>query len=400
MTRLAYFDCAATTRPAPEVLDAMRAVQEETWGNASSAHGFGQAARRLVEDARGKVAALIGARPEEIIFTSGATESNNTVFQSIAPALKGRGRRIVTTAIEHPSVLESVQWLETQGWSVARAGVDGTALVAPAEIGRLLGDGAALVSVMLANNEVGTIEPVAEIAALARARGAALHTDATQAVGRIPVDVNALGVDYLSLSGHKLHGPKGVGALFVRRGAKVSPLLHGGEQEGGRRSGTLNVPGIVGLGAAAALAARDLPGRAARIAHLRDALEQGLMARIPNVILNGHPTRRLPSHANLSVSFVEGESMMMGLDLAGVAVSTGSACSSGSLEPSHVLTAMGCDAGRAHASLRLSVGYDNTEEDVARALETMPAVVERLRKMSPTWADYKKKQAVAAAPKG
>ncbi len=393
MAKLIYLDHAATTAPDPHVLAAMQPAFDQAWGNASSAHGFGQAARKMVEEARVKVAALIGSRPEEVFFTSGATESNNTVIRGVLESHKSRGMHLVTTAVEHPSLLEPAHAMERQGWRVTLAKVDGTALVDPAEVRKALSPKTALVSVMLANNEVGTIEPVAEIAGLARAAGVPVHTDATQAVGRIPVDVGVLGVDYLSLSAHKIYGPKGVGALFVRRGAKLTPLIAGGEQEAGRRSGTLNVPGIVGLGAAAELARTELAARADWMTALRNRLEQGILARIPHCHVNGHPTLRLPSHLNVSVDFVEGEAMMMSLDLQGVAVSTGSACSSGSLDPSHVLTAMGFDAARAHASLRFSLGATTTEQEIEDTLTVLGPIVQRLRKMSPSYQDYLKKQA-------
>ncbi len=386
--RVIYMDCAATTPMAPEVFAAMQPVLCEVWGNASSAHGFGQQARRLVEEARVQVAALIGAQPEEIIFTSGATESNNLVIKGALESHKAKGQHLVTTTIEHPCVLEASRYMEKHGWKVTYARADEQALLDQAEVKKALSEKTALVSVMLANNEVGTVEPVAEIARLAREHGAATHTDATQAVGRIPVDVKALGVDYLSLSGHKFYGPKGAGALYVRRGARLTPLLHGGEQEGGKRSGTLNVPGIVGLGAAAELAQQEMGERVKHVQALRDRLERGIFEKIEHCRLNGHPTLRLPNHVNISIDFVEGEAMMMSLDLQGVACSTGSACSSGSLEPSHVLTAMGFDSARAHSSLRFSLGTANTEQDVADVLEILSKVIKRLRSMSPTYEDF------------
>ncbi len=392
MSAQVYLDAAATTPTRPEVIAAMAAAMTGTWGNASSAHGTGQEARRVVDEARLRVAQLIGARPDEIVFTSGATESNNAAILGALEAHKGKGRRLVTTSVEHPSVMEAARHAGTLGWTVAHAKADAYGVVLPGTVAGLLTEKTALVSVMLANNEVGTIQPVAEIARAAKAAGALIHTDATQAVGKIPVDVNALGVDFLSLSAHKFGGPKGIGALYVRRGVKLVPLLHGGEQEQGRRSGTLNVPGISGLGLAAELAKHEMGDRPAKLKVLRDRLEAGILEKIPNVRLNGHPTDRLPGHLNLSFEFVEGESMMMSLDLAGIAVSTGSACSSGSLEPSHVLTAMGCDGARAHASLRFSLGIHNTDADVDAVLVKLPPIIERLRKMSPTYADFKKRQ--------
>ncbi len=391
MSAQVYLDCAATTPTRPEVVEAMTNAMTETWGNASSAHATGQQARRIVDEARLRVATLVGARPDEIVFTGGATESNNAAILGSLEAHKGKGKRLVTTTIEHPSVMEAARYAATLGWAVAYAKADAQGVVPPGAVAGLLTEKTALVSVMLANNEVGTIQPVGEIARAAKTAGAFTHTDATQAVGKIPVDVNALHVDFLSLSAHKFGGPKGIGALYVRRGVKLIPLLHGGEQEHGRRSGTLNVPGIAGLGVAAELAGKEMTATAAKVKLLRDRLEAGILEKIPHTRLNGHPTDRLPGHLNCSFEFVEGESMMMSLDLAGIAVSTGSACSSGSLEPSHVLTAMGCDGARAHASLRFSLGIHNTDADVDAVLAKLPPIVERLRKMSPTFADFTKR---------
>ena len=382
-----YLDSAATTPPLPEVVEAVSEAMATSWGNASSAHAAGSRARRLVEEARGKVAALIGGRPDEIIFTSGATEANNTVIQGL-PGARGR---LVVSAVEHPCVLEAAAAFARRGWTVVRLPVDGTGLVDQADVRKLLRPKPALVSVMLANNEVGTIEPMAAIAKLAKAAGSLVHTDATQAVGRIPVNVGALGVDYLSLSAHKFHGPKGVGALWVRRGAAVTPLLRGGSQEGGRRSGTLNVPGIAGLGVAAELARKRLAEpadrvRADQVRALRDRLERGIRSGVQGLRLNGHPDLRLPSHLNMSFDLVEGEALMMRLDLAGIAVSTGSACSSGSREPSYVLMAMGCDKVRAAGAVRFSVGATNNEAEIDRVVHVLPGIVADLRKAPPAWA--------------
>ena len=377
-----YLDSAATTPPAPEVVEAVREAMATSWGNASSAHAAGSRARRIVEEARVKVAALLGGRPDEVIFTSGATEANNTVLQG----LPGDRGRVVISAVEHPCVMEAAAALERRGWTVTRVGVDDTGLVDPEAVGKALGKHTALVSVMLANNEVGTIEPVAAIAKLARAAGALVHTDATQAVGRIPVDAGALGVDYLSLSAHKFHGPKGVGALWVRRGAPVTPLLRGGSQEGGRRSGTLNVPGIAGLGVAAELAKTRLAETADQVGVLRDRLERGIRSGVQGLRLNGPPDLRLPSHLNMSFDLVEGEALLMRLDLAGIAVSTGSACSSGSVKASYVLTAMGCDEIRAAGAVRFSVGATNTEAEIDRVVGLLPGIVADLRKAPPAWA--------------
>jgi cysteine desulfurase len=397
-----YLDNAATTAPAPEVIEAVRRALEEDWGNPGSAHGFGARARRIVEKARVAVAALIGARPDEIVFTSGGTEANNLAIKGVLEAEKGRGKGLLTTAVEHPCVLESARYLMRRGTPVAIVPVDGLGAVSPEDVGKALDSrpGFALVSVMLANNETGTIEPVAEVARRGRERGALVHTDAVQAVGRIPVDVNALGVDLLTLSAHKFNGPKGVGALYVRRGAALTPLLHGGGQEGGRRSGTLNVPGIAGLGAAAELAVSGLAERADRVCKLRDRLEAGILATVGNCRVNGPRVEgakvaadfgdrqtsvaaRLPGHLNVSFTGVEGEALLIALDLTGVACSTGSACSSGSLEPSHVLIAMGLDSKLARGAIRFSLGAGNTDADVDAVLAVLPGAVERLRKSTP-----------------
>jgi cysteine desulfurase len=371
------------------VFEVLQAAILEGWGNASSMHAFGQRARKLAEEARVRVAGLIGARPDEIVFTSGGTESNNLAVKGALEAGRGHDRHLVISAIEHPCVMEAASYAERRGWKVSRVKVDGHALVDPGEVKKAL-DGlpaaagrSVLVSVMLANNETGTIEPVGKIARIAKEHGGDVHTDATQAVGRHPVDVKELGVDYLTLSAHKFHGPQGAGALYVRRGARLAPLLHGGGQEGGRRSGTLNVPGIAGLGAAADLARRELDSRARRVAALRDRLEKGIVDRIEGCHLNGHPESRLPGHLNVSFDSVEGEALLFDLDMAGVACSTGSACSSGSVEPSHVLAAMGLSRARARGALRFSLSHLNSEEEVDAILGLLPQAVERLRRMSP-----------------
>jgi cysteine desulfurase len=398
-----YLDNAATTEPAPAVVEIVCRALETDWGNASSAHGFGRKARHLVEEARVRVAALINARPDEIVFTSGGTEANNLAIKGVAEGgggqrswpsdasgiAQGRGKGLVVSAIEHPCVLESVRYLARRGWSVAVVPVDQGARVSPGDVGKALAraEGTVLVSVMLGNNETGTIQPVAEIAGIARGKGVPVHTDAVQAIGRIPVDVNALGVDYLTLSAHKFNGPKGVGALYVRRGARLTPVQHGGSQEGGRRSGTLNVAGIAGMGVAAELAAAGLAERATRVGSLRDRLERGIVDRIPDCRVNGPRTEaaaRLPGHLNVSFRGIEGEALLMALDLAGIAVSTGSACSSGSVEPSHVLVAMGLDPGLARGAIRFSFGPGNTADEVDVVLKVLSEAVERLRKSSPT----------------
>lgn len=383
--RRVYLDHAATTPVHPDVATAVKRALEEGWGNPSSLHGFGREARRLVEEAREEVAALIGARPQEVLFTSGGTEADNLAILGVARSARerGRGDHIVTSRVEHHAVLHACEYLERrEGFRVTYLPVDGHGMVDPDDLRRAITDRTVLVSIMLANNEVGTIQPVRELAAVARERGVPFHTDAVQAVGQIPVNVEELGVDLLSLSAHKIYGPKGAGALFVRRGLRLEPVMHGGGQERRLRPGTENVPGIAGLGAAARLARTELPGLAARLAALRDRLVAGVMERVPDVRLNGHPRLRLPGNANLSVRYVEGEAILLNLDLKGVAASSGSACAAGSTEPSHVLQAMGLPEHEARGALRFSFGRDNTEADVDYVLEVLPPIVERLRRMA------------------
>ncbi|MDY6907987.1 MAG: cysteine desulfurase NifS [Chloroflexota bacterium] len=378
-----YLDYAATTPVHPEVLAAMTPYFSDAFGNPSSIHSLGQEAREAVAQAREGVAALIGAREEEIVFTSGGTEADNLALLGVARASEGKGNHIVTSAIEHHAVLETCRHLEGMGYAVTRLPAGGDGLVSPGDVAGAITERTILISVMHANNEVGTIQPIAEIGAIARERGIAFHTDAVQTVGRIPVDVDGLGVDLLSISAHKLYGPKGVGALYIRKGTRVAPLIHGGEQERRRRAGTENVAGIVGLGMAAQLAQGDMDAEARRLVALRDRLVAGLMARIEDCRLNGHPTRRLPNNVNVSFASVEGESMLLNLDLEGVAASTGSACSSGSMEPSHVLLAMGLSHQAAHGSLRFSLGRFTSDEAIDRVLAVLPPIVARLRAMSP-----------------
>jgi len=385
MGKRIYMDHSSTTPTRPEVVEAMLPYFKDAYGNASSVHGFGREARRAVESARETVASCIGASPEEIIFTSGGTESDNLALKGAALANQKKGRHVITSAVEHHAVLNPCAWLEKQGFEVTRLGVDGEGRLSVAALQEALREDTVLVSVMLANNEVGVIEPVAELAAAAHEAGALFHTDAVQAVGKIPVDVGELGVDLLTLSGHKFYGPKGVGVLYRRRGTRLEPLIEGGHHERNLRAGTENVPGIVGLAKALELACGELERESARLRALRDRLQQGIFERIPDVRLNGHPTERLPHLLNVSISGVEGESVLLGLDAKGIAVSTGSACTSGTLEPSHVLIAMGVPAETAHGSLRFSLGRANTEQDVDYVVECLAGVVERLRKMSPTY---------------
>ncbi|MCK4965052.1 MAG: cysteine desulfurase NifS, partial [Dehalococcoidia bacterium] len=367
--RRIYLDYAATTPTHPEVVEAMLPYLSDIFGNPSSIHSFGQEAKAVVEESRDKIAALVGARSEEIVFTSGGTEADNFAIKGIAYANEGKGNHIITTTIEHHAVMETCKFLQKRGFEVTYLPVDSYGLVDPQDVKKAITDKTILISVMHANNEVGTIEPIAEIGEIAREAGIYFHTDAVQAVGHIPVKVDELGVDMLAMSAHKLYGPKGVGALYIRKGTKLISFMHGGEQERRRRAGTENVPAIVGLGKASEIAQREMDAEAKRLISLRDKLIEGLMERIEHSHLNDLPTRRLPNNINVSIEFVEGESMLLNLDLEGIAASTGSACSSSSLEPSYVLLAMGLSHELAHGSLRFSLGRETTEEDIARVLE-------------------------------
>jgi len=381
--RRIYLDHAATTPTHPEVVKAMLPFFTDAFGNPSSIHSYGQEAKGAVEEARTKVAELIGARSEEIIFTSGGTEADNFALKGVAYANERKGDHIITTSIEHHAVMEVCNFLEKRGFGITCLPVDKYGLVDPDDVKRAITAKTILISIMHANNEVGTIEPVEEIAEIAREAGVYFHTDAVQTVGHIPVDVDKFKVDLLSISAHKFYGPKGVGALYVRKGTRSVSLMHGGEQEKRRRAGTENVPAIVGLGKAVELAGQEIGREAERLTCLRDKLIEGLEERVDHLQLNGHPTRRLPNNVNISVDFVEGESMLLNLDLEGICASTGSACSSASLEPSHVLLALGFPAEQAHGSLRFTLGRENTEEDVERVLEVLPGIVAKLRAMSP-----------------
>ena len=381
--RRVYLDHVATTQPLPEVVEAMMPYLRDFYGNPMSLHDVGVEAKRACEEARGKVAALIGARPEEIIFTSCGTESNNTALKGAAWANISKGKHIVTTQIEHHSVLNAANALEKMGFEVTYVPVDKYGLVEPKEIEKAIRKDTVLVSVMHANNEIGTIEPIPEIAKITKARGILLHTDAVASAGNIPVNVNELNVDLLSFAANQFYGPKGIGALYIRKGIRIMPLLHGGFQERGLRAGTDNVPGIVGLGKAAELAARDLNKRKNQNIQLRDKLIKGLLIGIKNVYLNGHPTNRLPGNVNVSVEFVEGESMLLFLNNAGVMVASGSSCTSQALKVSHVLSATGMEPALAQGSLLFSLGIDNTEDDINYVLEKMPPIVDNLRKISP-----------------
>lgn len=378
-----YLDYAATTPVRPEVLQAMLPYFTVTFGNPSSIHSLGQEAKGAVEEARTKVAKLIGAQSDEIVFTSGGTEADNLAIKGIALANRDRGNHIITSQIEHHAVLEPCHWLEKQGFSVTYLRVDSHGMVSPDDVKRALTSRTILVSIMHANNEIGTIEPIAEIAKITREAGVYLHTDAVQTVGHIPTNVNDLGVDLLSLSAHKLYGPKGVGALYIRKGTRIGPIIHGGGQEKNRRSGTENVPGIVGLGKAAELAQHEMAEEAARLTNLRDYFIQGILNEISCAHLNGHPTIRLPNNVSISVEYIEGEAMLLKLDLAGICASTGSACSSANLQPSHVLTALGLTPTQAHGSVRFTMGRWTSKQDVDTVLTIFPQIVFELRALSP-----------------
>lgn len=383
--RKVYFDHSATTATAPEVASQMVEYMTNTFGNPSSVHAFGREAKKAIIHARKQVADLIGANPEEILFTSGGTEGDNMALRGIAEANKKRGKHIITTQIEHHAILHTCEALEKEGYRVTYLPVDEYARVNPQDVADAICDDTILISVMFANNEVGTIQPIAEIGKIAKEKGIYFHTDAVQAVGNYPIDVNEYGIDLLTISSHKFHGPKGIGALYIRKGVRIKPILFGGAQEKTLRPGTENTPGIVGLGKAAELAQAELTDKINRVQKLRDKLIAGIAERIPEAKLNGHPTLRMPGNVNFSFRYIEGESLLLNLDIKGIAASSGSACTSGSLDPSHVLLAMGITHEIAHGSLRLSLGRENTEEDVDYCLEVLPEIVARLRSMSPLY---------------
>ena len=388
--RLVYMDHAATTYVKPEVLEAMLPYFTDNFGNPSSIYTFARKSKRAIEDARDKVAKAINANTDEIFFTGGGSEADNWAIKGVALANRDKGNHIITTKIEHHAVLHTCEYLEKRGFEVTYLDVDENGVVDLEQLKNSITEKTILISIMFANNEIGTIQPIAEIGKIARERGVLFHTDAVQAIGHVKIDVKEMNIDLLSLAAHKFYGPKGVGALYIRKGVKIDNLIHGGGQERRRRAGTENLPGIVGLGKAIELATQDIDGHNAKLRTLRDRLFNGIMEKIPHTKLNGHPVDRLPGNINVSFRFIEGESLLLLLDQFGIAASTGSACSSGSLDPSHVLLAIGLPHEIAHGSLRLSLGDKNTDEDVDYVLSVLPNIVQRLRDMSPLYEDFLK----------
>jgi len=378
-----YLDYAATTPTDPEVAKVMSPYFTDRFGNPSSTYSYGQEAKKAIEEARVQVAELIGARDDEIVFTSGGTEADNFAVKGVAFANENKGNHLITTSIEHHAVIETCRFLGGKGFRVTYLPVDEYGLVDPGDVKRAVTNKTILISVMHANNEVGTAEPIAEIGKIAKERGIYFHTDAVQTVGHIPLNVDELGVDLLTMSAHKLYGPKGIGALYIRKGTKLVPFMHGGEQERRRRAGTENVPGIVGFGLAAELARQEMSEEAERLAYLRDKLIKGILEGIDHTHLNGHPSSRLPNNVDVTFDFVEGESIVLNLDLEGICASTGSACSSSSLESSHVLLAMGLSPEQAHGSLRLTLGKWTTDEMIEQVLDVLPRIIGKLRAISP-----------------
>lgn len=385
-----YFDNAATTPVREEVLQEILPFFREHYGNASSVYGIAKESKKALERARAQVAASIQAKPEEIYFTAGGSESDNTALRGVAEAYAAKGNHIITTKIEHHAILHTAEYLEKHGIAVTYLDVDENGKISLEELEQAIRPETILISVMFANNEIGTIQPIAEIGEIARKHDVLFHTDAVQAVGHVPIDVERMQIDLLSMSGHKLGAPKGIGALYIRKGVRVTPLIFGGAQEKRQRAGTENIPGIVGLGKAAELAVAEMEETSKRLTDLRDKLIQGILTRIPDSRLNGHPTDRLPGNCNISFSYIEGESLLLLLDALGIAASSGSACTSGSLDPSHVLMAIGLPHEIAHGSLRLTMDRDNTEEEVDFILEKLPGIVQRLRDMSPVYEDAMK----------
>jgi len=392
--RKVYLDHAATTPVHPKVLEAMLPYFSDKFGNPSNLHDVGREAKNAIEEARTKTAALIGAKSEEIYFTSSGAESNNFALKGLAQANSQKGNHIIVSQIEHFSILHPAKALEKSGFTVTYLETDKTGMVDPGDVQKAITGDTSLVSIMHANNEIGTIQPIEEIGKITREKGVLFHTDAVASVGWVPVDVRTLGVDAMSFSGHQFYGPKGAAALFVRKGVRIKPQIEGGIQEEGRRAGTENVPAIVGLGKAAELAAAEIPHRMKYISALRDRLQKGLVEKIDHIVINGHPTRRLPNNLNVSMWYVEGESMLLFLNMEGVSVSSGSACTSRSLKASHVLVCIGTDAAVANGTLLMTLGMGNTAEDIDYVIEKLPPIVQRLREMSPLYEDMIKKEKV------
>ena len=383
-SRKVYMDHSATTSVDPSVLEKMLPFFSGKFGNPNSVHAWGREVRSSVEEARASVAGLVNAEPREILFTGGGSEADNLAIKGVAEALSEKGRHVITTAIEHHAVLDTVKWLGKHGYETTILPVNSEGLVNLEEFRKAIRPDTILATVMYANNEVGTIQPIRDMGSICREKGVLFHTDAVQAAGHIPIDVKDLPVDLLTMAAHKMYGPKGVGALYVRKGVRIAPLVHGGGQEFGLRSGTENTAGLVGFGAAAELAIRRIAnGEIDEERRLRDRLIDGILSRVEDSALTGHRTLRLPFHASFCIRYIEGEAMLLRLDFAGIGASSGSACTSGSLEPSYVLLAMGMDHATAHGSLRLTLGKETTEEDIDYILETLPPIVQTLRAMSP-----------------
>lgn len=387
---MVYVDNAATTPLKPEVLKAMMPYLTDNYGNASSIYKIGRDAKKAINDARDSIANALGANSNEIYFTGSGSESDNWAIKGVAQAYKAKGTHIITSAIEHHAILHSFEYLEKNGFSVTYLPVDADGLVSPADLEKAIKDDTILVSIMMANNEIGTIQPISELAKIAKSKGIIFHTDAVQACGHIPININELGVDLLTISAHKFGGPKGVGILYIRKGTKLVNLIHGGAQESGKRASTENTPGIIGLAEAITLANANMEQNVAKMTALRDDYIKKVIEKIPYCILNGHKTKRLPGNTNISFEFIEGEALLLMLDMKGIAASSGSACTSGSLDPSHVLLAIGLKHEIAHGSLRVSFSEDNTPEEVDYIVNTLVEVVQRLRDMSPLYERVKK----------
>ena len=390
--RTVYLDHAATTYVKPEVFEAMKPYFSEHFGNASSIYSLGRDSKKAVEESREKVAKAIGAEPREIYFTGSGSEADNWALKGIAAAYKKKGNHIITSAIEHPAIMSSCKYLEGEGFEITYLSVDSDGLVSPEQVRNAIKENTILISIMFANNEIGTVQPIKEIGAIAKEKGVLFHTDAVQAVGNVKIDVKDLNIDLLSLSGHKFYGPKGIGALYIKKGVKISSFIHGGHQERGKRASTENVPAIIGLGKAMELATANLDEYNKKLIELREKTIEGLFAKVPYIRLNGHRHNSLPGNVNISFEFIEGESLLLMLDMKGIYGSSGSACSSGSLDPSHVLLAIGLPHEIAHGSLRLTFGDENTQEDVDYILEVIPQMVTKLRDMSPLWEAVKDKK--------